>query len=534
MQQRSIGRVVLLGGILTCALRAEAQLPSSCRFPTNDVPVYFNPGTLGNYGYDPAPFREALFNALAVWRQQSMSMVNFYYAGDTTLTRIPNALVVEHDDTCNGRLASAFTQPGANCGLYGAEINIHMLGGTGCTPTAWNTHWSGPGSNNYEGILIHEVGHAVFGFADLAPQATSVMVGQRGQAAADLYLYSEDVLGAIGAYGLTTQQPQTLITPNLGGAWSSLSPFTIAGVNGSFPPSLAATANSAMPIAGSVTTYHQPYVEVRHGSHGSFFSYANAVPSAGNIWHQSASAVSNYGETMVVAPTQCNRSTFCRLRWAWTANNGSSWQSGTLLAPPTNGTFTAPVVAYDPAYDRFVVAYLAGDDSELYTLWTNAASANWSTPTLARSASAYARPFRHLGGLIFASNGSGLIAASAHWDEPPTIYYNSVITPITQSDIAWNANANVYDLGATNYVRWYGARSEARTRVPFGLARNNSSEIFMVWRGTSGARRLTFATKTSLQASTWFSVPTETNHEAANGVTVGPGPFADFTVGLAN
>lgn len=539
---RSIPRTMIVAACAAVyAAAAKAQPVSTCRFPTDDVPVYFNPGTLGTYGYDPIPFREALFNALALWRQQSMSRVNFYYAGDTNLVRIPNALVVKHDDTCNGRLASAFFGPGSNCGVNGAEINVHMRGGMGCTPRAWSPHWSGPLSGsgtNYEGVLVHEIGHAVFGFPDLGQQDTSVMVGNRGQVAADFHLYPEDITGAANAYGVTTRQPQTLVTNDLGNSWGTQNPFTVAGVTGAYAPALAATGNALFPLAGAVTTFQAPYLEVRQGNHGSFAGYTNPVPGASVIWHQSASAVSPFGETMVVAQRDCNRSTFCRIHWAWTNDNGANWTQGTLLPQPTIGTFSVPTVAYDALRDRFVVGYLSGNDSELYITWTFAVSPNpWSAPARARPASdSVPRPFRHLGGMVFAGNGTGLVAATAHWDEAPTIYFNSVITPITQSNLTWNSSLTPprYELNATNYVRWYAARGEARTRVPFGLARNGSGSIVMSWRGTSGARRLMAATKSDIISSTWFNVPVESTVEAANGVTVAPGPSTSFTAGLAN
>lgn len=507
-------------------------MTSACRFPTDNVPIYFNPGVLWSYNYNPDVFREVLINAMMVWRQQSLSRVNPYFAGTTSAVSIPGAIVVNHDASPTSRSATAIFYTGSCPGPVGVIINVHMVNQSG-VPRVWTPYWQFDPTtfvSSYEAVLVHELGHAAFGFPDTVPQPTGVMVGSFGRYPAGLILYPEDIIAAVSTYSPSSEIARTVATTNLGATWSASAYFDASTTTTSFPPSLTPTDSSSQPVAGVLSTWTSSRVLVRHGNHGTFAAYADTPSEV--VWHESHAAVSSYGETMVVFPVDCNRDNFCSIYWAWTYNDGSTWVGGKVLTPPAWGTYTRPSVAYDPYRDAFVLAYISGVDSEIYTLSTPAAAVNWGASTRLRPTSdSFAKPFRHMGGMVFDSAGTGLIAATALWDEAPTYYNNPIATPIVQANLTWNGSQ--YVLGNIGYNRYYSTRGEARTRVPFGLSRSAAGQIFMAWRGTSNSRRLTFSTKSSISATSWFSPPTESLIEAPNGVTVSAAG-ANFVAGYSS
>ena len=61
---------------------SEAQVvysPLGCSFSGASIPVYFSPGTLAANNFDPDIFRESLIDAIATWREESMSSANLYF-----------------------------------------------------------------------------------------------------------------------------------------------------------------------------------------------------------------------------------------------------------------------------------------------------------------------------------------------------------------------------------------------------------------------------------------------------------------------
>ncbi|HMO55589.1 MAG TPA: hypothetical protein PJ994_13870, partial [Tepidiformaceae bacterium] len=151
------------------------------------VPVYFIPGTLAANGFNIDQARETLLNALAIVNEESGAHVDLYYAGDAgDVPFIANALTVRFQDTgvccpiqpCpdgmmnNNPLGRGDTR---NCGSEGSGVAI-MLRNCDGTVRDWRTSFSPGVGVMFEGVLVHEIVHAVFGILHAPTGSNSVMV----------------------------------------------------------------------------------------------------------------------------------------------------------------------------------------------------------------------------------------------------------------------------------------------------------------------------------------------------------------------
>jgi hypothetical protein len=491
------------------------------------VAVYFNPGTLAANGFAVDRFRAALLDAMAVWNEESRSQIDLYYAGDTTMTSgIANAIVINHQNvwTCaDNALAKAFYAGAGSCRTPAAGPIVHVILQDSCTATTrpWKTTWPGAGGSGgyyYESVLTHELGH-MLSMPDVV-STTGTMNGVYTEHASTLHLYPIDQASAlITGDGLTHRRPRTAASTDAGVTFGAQS--LISGLFSATSPSLA-SAND-LGLRASIWEMGLSSTAVRRGTHGSW----TTITSPPNGGFGSASewvSVSHAsgGQTVLAWPTNCNNTAHCQIAWAFTANNGTSWTTGTLTSA---GTYARVELAYDPFRDRFVMAYLDGDTSRIFMSSTAATAVAWTTPNVASQAStAITETFRYMGGLVFDSGGAGLLAAGT----------NSSYTSNPEPGQIVQMNTSV--TGTTYTLGWAFWASSANptwyiTRRHFGLARNPAGTIVMGWRGPSGPRSFSTASKATLTASGGFGSISEPILDAVNSVDLAWSPISNAFIG---
>jgi len=185
IERRAITVALIIGMVMTSA---EAQITryvtsstqwTPCMPPTGDNYVYFDPGSLSDpaRGYNVNYFRAALVRAIAVWNEESLSQQRLIFGGDLTPSSPgpDNHIVVSHDFTrsCGGAdTGLAYTQGAASGGAGGPcngsrSLTVHLQD---CSSPPHEVRYSAgiPSSAeySYEAVLIHELGHAAFGFPD--------------------------------------------------------------------------------------------------------------------------------------------------------------------------------------------------------------------------------------------------------------------------------------------------------------------------------------------------------------------------------
>lgn len=505
---------------------SEAQVvysPLGCSFSGASIPVYFNPGTLAANNFDPDIFRESLIDAIATWREESMSSANLYFAGDSTATdNIPGALLVVHQNNwfCSDNAAAkAFYASSGDCATNGTIIRVIMRDSCTNVVRPWTPFWPGNGSSggiNYEAVLIHELGHAAFGFPDTT-LSTGVMHKDYNLHARYLAISAIDARSAVTQYGWTGLFPLTMSSSNAGVSWSSTSLYESTTSFSPFPPALDTRYNTSIPTQGVNVFSYSATPQFRRGDHAAFSGHGSSPPTP-ETWSQATLAYSTYGEILALHTTDCDLARHCSLQWMWSNNQGASWSTGVIAPSPAVGTFARAEAAYDVANDRFVVVYIRGDSARPYSTWTYAASPVWSTPIYA-SLGEDPMPLRHMGGLVFDNAGTGLLVASAFRDNGPALGALSVLSPIVQMQVTLEPSG--YRISNASYARSYTWRSLARTRRNFGLARSPEGQIVMAWRGTSSLRRLMISRKTSIASTSLFSAEEEQPITVTNGVDIG-------------
>jgi hypothetical protein len=534
--------LALAASVLTAPSAGAAQTnPTSCSYPGRSIPVYFNPANISANGFDPNAFRNTMLNALAVWNEESRGDIDMYYAGDTTVTtNIPGGILVQFWNTLgtctmpgqgwDAVLANTGIPAGSDCSTTGGAMSVGLR--SVCTGIArpWVTTWATPSQFQLEGVLVHELGHAM-SHAHSAI-ADSVMVPAYTTTAGNLHLYPIDENTVVGREGTTARHAGTLQS-GLGTLWGPVS--TSVARSTSTSPAIAIGTTTTTPFRLGIWNAITLAEEVSLGNHGAWGS-VSAVPQPESVTEWVSLSTSSFGELLAAWPSAChNTSAHCVIRTAWSNNGGASWTSVDVPTTATAGTFGRVAVSYDAFRDRFVAAYLDANSGRIFTSSAFAGSApGWTTPIAASMSSGSEDHFRYMGGLVFDGAGGGLLTAgffnliggSTPFSDPGVIVQMSVSsTLLGDYTLGWAQFANPADpVGMT-------------TRRHFGLARSTStSRIVLGYRSFTGGRPFTIGIKSSIASTTAFTGPTDIVAGAVNSVDVGWSPFggsAPFLAGVS-
>ena len=530
--------VTALGAPAVSLARPEQCATDSCTWTATDVPVWFNPGVLSARGLDPTEFRDRLRQALQVWNEEGASNLRLYYAGDTYAPSITGALVVYHADSydCENMNAAAYGTwgwVGESCDAEAHWIVVNIY--NECFDQYYDIqpYLTAGSENSYEGVLVHEIGHAVFklghdlqsnGYTDL-----SVMEENTADARELLLLYEDDRnCLQFHREGATTFDQATIRTTDGGGSLWSTAVKTTLGLESTLGPGLHQDDTSQTLLAGQNS--HWRFLAVGRGTHMSGWTAWNGPPNGATIsgienW--SAIVQGHYGDTLVVWLDDCRNSLGgCKIKWAWTgaSSDGSSWLTGTF----DGHTPMRPMVGYDKAEDRFVVAVL-GTDHRVYT--RNAPSLMDSAWT-GWAATAFSVRFRYTGGLTFDQNGGGLMTAAIDYPGYPAGLIMQV--PMTRNSsgnylLAVPHKAN--DVTPNNF----------RTARHFDHARRHGSgsqQIMLVWRDAAedcwqGRGLMYSAVKTSILPGDDFGSRVSSGRCVFSSVSVAAEPSVDhFVAGI--
>jgi hypothetical protein len=518
----SIAFAAILGVLAPHPARGQTYGDTLPCVPTGDVQrVYFNPGDLAAEGYDVALFRQSLIRAIAVWNEESHSRRRLVFDGDTTANSLlaPNTIVVSHT-TANFRSPSvlAFTSvhnftPNGFMGTCGAgtAVAVFLRQGLGTsTPTIpWTTHWTNGTKWSYEAIMIHELGHAAYGFGHTANGAPlGVMTPDivlSSPIGRHLHLYKVDWDSAIQRGGLTLRSQATRLRSDFAG-WSSSTelygPPTTVGPGISWY-----TGPSQFVVTASPRTVPPSPAALRAGSAGGpWFSLSNAAvhPTDRNTWW--SVAVSNFGEIVAVWHA-CNTgiSGVCEPKYCYspTLSAAGPWECGGFQP---GDTFARVEVHYDRPRDRFVVIWLDSGSGHLRTVNRPAEpGGNWGVPVNAYTHT-LVRPLRYMGGAFVETTGSpsaptlrGSFFAAAAWEVVEA--GQPLLNPLVEASVTFDGATQQYRIGLPELVN--GATESGATRVTsrhFGVLRTGKVTVLAWLQPSLLPSGLTFALRSSWNA----------------------------------
>jgi len=493
----------------------------ACSWADKSIEVYFNPADITSSGFNVDYLRGEMIDALAMLNEEGQGQYDLIYSGDTTAEQITGSVVVNNDAVwfCSDNvIGKAFgLAPSGTCDSSQPLVRIILEDSCNPgTPRDLRTGWPGStfgqlgiaGAQGYENVIGHELAHMIGIPDEGAPQGLGCCNFSH---TSWRMTYPIDVVSIQAMAGLTNRRPYTSDSAT-GTAWGT--PLLMSTGRTSSPPHLDGNLPSSMGPLRS--TYWRPNLQmasVHEGTHGSWSTLPNASsPTAVNTG--SALANSDYGETMVVWPGNCNNLNACDIEWAWT-NNTTTWTRGTLVDADTH---SKAYVEYDLAADRFVLAYIDSSDARITT---RSAPAVWA-PGWTSETATVAAPYRHLGGMAFNSSGAGLLVASVDisWAKGYLAQFRMV------------RSGSVYTLTGAAWLT--SPAVAARTRRPFGISYDDgSNRTIVVWRDVGSPRPMAVSTKTGLGTANYFSSPTFPITGIVNGVTVAYDDAADeFVAGF--
>jgi hypothetical protein len=428
-----------------------------------------------------------IIRAINVWNEETNSQRRIIYAG----RGYPKNRPVSPEDTfVTGEIGFRCTSSGFTA--YGrAEGTSAGTAGSSCaTPRTlylylrtcpngapmvevpYTFYWPIGSEVSMEAVLIHEFGHALFGFDDqAAPAATprGVMWGTlySGPQGERLHLYRADqdtaIFGAISGEGSGASTGRTVAWKiNSSNSWVGATPGFLSSPTTTFGPSLATRHSnygyygSALMLRstrgagytfdvgdpagwsnlGGINNYYLTSAQIGHSWAGAAYSRYDEVMGA---WMECDQLQPDFG-----LPTHCQIDTGFKPIY----QSGSSWQENVLTEPP----IARPEVAYDAWTDRFVMVFIHRD-GRLWHAFTPAAYVAWSTPALLGTTDGVTRHFRYLGGTVFdytpPPGHPGAPTGRYGWVFAATADYRAdgVLTPIMQVPLQYNPIAGQYVLG---------------------------------------------------------------------------------------
>lgn len=425
-----------------------------------------------------------LLRAINVWNEESNSRRTIEYGGrggpkgratgpqDTFVVGRPVYSCGPGGYTQYGRATYVYTGTSVCTTLRDLELFLRTCPTFGpSVPTPFAFYWPGATEVSMEAVLIHELGHALFGFDDqYAPNAPrGIMWGTiyPGPIGARLHLYRADqdtaIFGAASGegIGLTLASTATWLIDS-SNSWVGTSPAILGTPVTTFGPSLATRHsnsgyyNSALLLRTTrdvgyrfdlgaptgwtnLASINDPYLstaQVQHSWTGAAYSRYDEVTGA---WLECNALQPDAGQ-----PDGCVIITNFKSIY----QPGASWQEVVHDTP----AIARPEVAYDPWTDRFLLVFIHRD-GRLWHTFTPAAYSAWSTPAPLGTTDGATRHFRYMGGAVFdylpPGSSPGAPAGRYGWLFAASSDYRAdgVLTPVVQMALQYDSTAGRYVVG---------------------------------------------------------------------------------------
>lgn len=410
----SVTIIVVLATLVLQQQEANATLSKLCWidkdsapwFPSKStVPIWVNnsgsSSLLAATGMDTGALNAAVKRALYIWNEQSGSALNLRYMGMTSQTAITGAVVIAGDSTSCGTVAGGVAQ--APSQIYNNSwVLAHIIvykHNPACTPLTWvNVPFQLPLQVDLVGVLVHEIGHAVFNMGhpydslyedcDYTPGLVAGSVMQGSSTAAPLMrdLGNYDLEIAQQRYGVRAQHSLFYLSSYNAPNWYSSSK---AGGSGATP----LFRMGSMPDQGNTRRFG--WVDngpggatLRIGGAGYYYSTAGYGAAALNNWaylwpsigRPVAMAAQSPTGDILVAYEKPVGSTYNDSRgsifWRRSFNGGLTWSSETQGLVTTVYGLTA---GYDPYSKSFLIAFVARNASYYNQLWITIVPASGSS-----------------------------------------------------------------------------------------------------------------------------------------------------------
>lgn len=515
-KSRQLGAIVhAVTCVVMCASSAQAQnsyINSSndwnpCRPVNGDHFVYFNAGDLSDpsRGYNVSQFRAALIRAIAVWNEESLSGQRMIFMGDGIAAGNPTNINVNHvfKRSCAvgsiyDGLAITLNPSGGGSGgtcSNSTSITVHL---TNCSQQELRYSAGLPGSMeySYEAVLIHELGHAAFGFPDLLTASQGVMsycnspsppytmgtcggippgpVGDR------LHLHRIDQQTAVDYFGSATTAGRSRVLSSTNswlGAESVFQPTTTFGP--SLTTRLTGGPTNGVLIGSTNTALTFSFHTGSPGSWAPFTSFyitPSAVSSGVSVRPWISIAKSSWDE-LAAAWMECTSLTVCNVRTAWRASTGSWQVSPVTIAMPVTEQVE---IEYDPDMDYFVM-FSIHPDGRIFQSYEAAWQANnWTTPIPLDGYNGYNsdRRFRTMGGVVFYQH-PGTARGDFHGRlfAASSTPVNGATSPIMAFDIGYDNSTFQYRTSALFFPGPAGQENQYNTIRNFSVRRESSSNV---------------------------------------------------------
>lgn len=483
-----------------------------------------------------------IIRAINVWNEETNSQRKLVYAGravkgqalsaqETLVQGASTWLCTSGGNSAWGR-AESLTPSGVDC--MGARTLVLFLLTCPAPHAAspFTFYWPGASEVSAEAVLIHELGHAAFGFDDqYSPNPSrGVMWGtlNPGPLGERLHLYRADqdtaIYGATiaKAMGVTTGRTAAWQLNNLN-AWIGASPTFLPSHATTFGPALATRHsnsgfyNSAMLLR---STRDVGYTFDTGGSSGwtSLGGMNNFFLTSAQVQHSwVGDAYSRYDEALgawsecgdmpfdVSQPDNCNVITgynqvYSGGGWAETVHDHMS--------------ISKPEVSYDAWTDRFVLVFIQRDGT-LWHSFSPAAYSAWTPPSPLQFTDSVTRHFRYMGGVVFDwknyGGATGAPSGRYGWVYAATADFRAdgVLTPIMQMPLQYNSTAGRYELGAPSLPASGVPASEFDTVRAFDVGDSVDSgvQVMAYLRASTGPwqQRIAVARRTTATGS--FTAP---------------------------
>lgn len=490
------------------------------------LPVYFHAESLVGTGYNVNHLRESLIHAINVWNEESQSRTLMYYAGDGVVPPGQSyGITVTHSTAtahCKFRpQALAYAQGvGAGGQCVGPSSITLYLSNCNSPPTAraFSVFQPDNATYSYEGVLIHELGHAAFGFPDVTQyfDAVGVMWGSinPGPVYPSLHLYpiDQDSAAMSPFREQTTDWQQQSAVYSWPSTWEGPSAFAFGGaspISASIGPALHRDVSGPGVMFGTASERPRMIFSQTRADGGAWVSSGVQPPGAGNgpgysrLWTRIS--ISDYNEAMVVWSNCVGQFQPCNLYWAFAANPlGGPWISGYFM---NLNAFGRPALEYDRYLDRFVLISIdatgaprTAQTGAQYPVWSDV----YTPPSYPSTTGPNGRPLRYLGNVQFqGTDGVGLAVAAADWPE------QGLLNALVQMNVTWNYPAQQYDVGAPVFAGPIGAGSVTESFVTgrhFGLAEDRGGpQLVMAWGDGRSTGQIFEARKSSFSSAVVFA-----------------------------
>lgn len=363
---------------------ASAAVEASCKWSTEDVPVYINEASFAAYGLSLVDIENPVLNAVATWFYEGQARIRPYYVGPTTRTNaLSDEILItmeDYDGTGNCSLARTFWNTPV-CGGVKIVVFNRVANSSGTCrqyPISWATGYPSPRQHSLQNVITHEFGHALAGWSDEYDNEDTVMQACPLGSAPSAHLYYDDMalLRWDGSYGYGIRLDHHIYNQysvDGGGSWNALQGET-------YHTNMKVGATSNNTQSGYMIAHTDPMalgalpITTRMGDGNSFNDNV--------VFHETTQqgvALTRTADYFVMAYVESGQNLNQRRIKIRRSTDGVTW-SDPIVANEDARSDSTPTIAWNSNRARTILAWVDRDSDLLkYSVSANQ-GASWTTP----------------------------------------------------------------------------------------------------------------------------------------------------------